>query len=619
MALWLTCALLVPGASWVQVSTTPYAAVPLVHAAAPLVVLWLLLATGLPDQGRWRLAAGLATAALAIELALPTVLLTGADPLPAVRGVLAVVLQAGTTLALYRWRRGPDQLVPHQPRDVLVLARACAIGALAGGLVAAAPGPGLVTWVAVGASSCFVLVGCLLVLVGRRPAGESRPARWVVLPALVAAAVLATTADLVWSDLALSWLLLLPAVWAGLQLGPWAAAAYSLVVAGGVAGTQVARTLAGEVRLVDLVTYDLLVAAFVAVALGLALTRDQRARLAQEVVRRRQDTLDQAVVLETLLESVTEALLLVDPDGAVQLHNRAAVALLGEERLHSEPRKWLSRKHALPARFSYALPRDGAADDGPRIVTVQLAAVQYSGADGVVVIARDTTHEQQRLEELTSFASVAAHDLKSPLTAVQGWLEVAEESLASDPARTGHAVRRGRAAAERMAAEIDDWLAYAVAREGELSPEPVALAPVLEELAATHPEARLTLRAEHVVQADRTLLRHLLANLVGNAVKYTPAGETAQVTVTSEAGPTGWVRLEVHDRGIGIPPGETTAVFEPFRRASSVDGVYEGSGLGLALCKRIVRRHGGAITAHANTDGPGTTMVVTLPGARTPA
>lgn len=78
------------------------------------------------------------------------------------------------------------------------------------------------------------------------------------------------------------------------------------------------------------------------------------------------------------------------------------------------------------------------------------------------------------------------------------------------------------------------------------------------------------------------------------------------------------MRLQVVDRGIGVPAGEETAVFEPFRRASTVDDEYEGSGLGLALCKRIVRRHGGSISARRNDDGPGTTVSARLPAPRAP-
>ena len=89
------------------------------------------------------------------------------------------------------------------------------------------------------------------------------------------------------------------------------------------------------------------------------------------------------------------------------------------------------------------------------------------------------------------------------------------------------------------------------------------------------------------------------------------------MTVRSfSGGERGWVRIYVVDAGIGIPPGEEPTIFEPFRRASTVQDSYEGSGLGLALCKRIVRRHGGRISAQHN-EGPGTTITVTLPsGAR---
>ena len=81
--------------------------------------------------------------------------------------------------------------------------------------------------------------------------------------------------------------------------------------------------------------------------------------------------------------------------------------------------------------------------------------------------------------------------------------------------------------------------------------------------------------------ADRTLLQHLLVNLVGNAVKYTLPGERPSVTIRSfSGGDRGWVRLYIVDAGIGIPEGEEAAIFEPFRRASTVKDTYEGSGPG---------------------------------------
>ena len=414
---------------------------------------------------------------------------------------------------------------------------------------------------------------------------------------------------LTFDDLPLTWIVLLPAIWAGLTLGPWTSAAFSLTGALAVVFAQGVPAATGAYGPDDLPTVlllDSLMTAFVYTVLLLSLVRDQRAYLAGEVIRRRQEAMDQAGLLGTVFESINEALVLMDTEGVVRLHNAAAVGVLGRERLTSEPLRWLKRM-AEESSFSYGYNRDGS-DDGVRVLAVQLARVQYAGSDGVVAIVRDITVERARIEELASFAAVAAHDLKSPLSAVQGWIEVAEDSLETDPKLAGEALERGRHATDRMSREIDDWLTYNVVREGAVTPERVELGPVIEAVAASHPGVDFTVATPDAVLADRTLVQHLLVNLIGNAVKYSMPGDRPAVTLRSfSGGERGWVRLYVVDAGIGIPEGEENAVFEPFRRASTVIGAYEGTGLGLALCRRIVRRHGGTISARRN-EGPGTTI-----------
>ena len=152
-----------------------------------------------------------------------------------------------------------------------------------------------------------------------------------------------------------------------------------------------------------------------------------------------------------------------------------------------------------------------------------------------------------------------------------------------------------------MSREIDDWLTYNVAREGVVQPEPVALQPVLDRIVATYPGVDFVVETPDTVLADPTLLRHLLVNLVGNAVKYTRPGEQPIVTIRSfvrRATATGSASTS-STPGSASPRARRRAIFEPFRRASTVEDIYDGSGLGLALCKRIVRRHGGLITRPA--------------------
>ena len=114
-----------------------------------------------------------------------------------------------------------------------------------------------------------------------------------------------------------------------------------------------------------------------------------------------------------------------------------------------------------------------------------------------------------------------------------------------------------------------------------------------------------------LVHGDPAMLRQLLHNLISNAIKYTPPGRTPRVDITARTDQPGWVRVEVADRGIGIPAGQHQAIFAGFHRAHPEAGL-PGTGLGLAICQRIVKRHGGTITATDNPGG-GTRIKLTLP------
>jgi signal transduction histidine kinase len=115
------------------------------------------------------------------------------------------------------------------------------------------------------------------------------------------------------------------------------------------------------------------------------------------------------------------------------------------------------------------------------------------------------------------------------------------------------------------------------------------------------------------VTADPAMLRHVLDNLVGNALKYVQPDTRPRVEVRAGTAAEGWVRIEVADRGIGIPDEHKPAVFERFHRAHTGSG-YAGTGLGLAICRRIVERHGGEVGV-ADNPGGGTVFHFTVPEA----
>ncbi|WP_374058791.1 ATP-binding protein [Planomonospora sp. ID91781] len=252
----------------------------------------------------------------------------------------------------------------------------------------------------------------------------------------------------------------------------------------------------------------------------------------------------------------------------------------------------------------------------------QAVVTALATAAGVAIANARLYEETRRREaELHVFAGVVAHDLKRPISVMRGFTEITLESLAGQRVRRedlGH-LQRVLAAAGQMSRLIDDLLIYATARDAALPLVDVDVARLVRQIVDDHLAAAETaeavpqvyLGALPPVRGNPPLLRQLFDNLIGNAIKYTPAGQAARVDVTGEPAGSGWVQITVADRGIGIPPGEHEAIFTGFHRVAST---YTGTGLGLAICQRVIERHGGTITADDNPGG-GARFTFTLPAA----
>ena len=227
---------------------------------------------------------------------------------------------------------------------------------------------------------------------------------------------------------------------------------------------------------------------------------------------------------------------------------------------------------------------------------------------------------------LDEFAAVAAQDLRAPIAAIRINLELVEDSAHErgddDELAT---VARIQHAADRGIRIIDDLLAYSRTGRDALSRGRVDLTPLARGLAADV-TARVGRPCEIDVQemppaeGDAGALGQVLANLLFNAVHYGPADGVARVTVSAESTGRRELLVRVTDNGQGIPPAERERVFEMFQRGTNSGG-RSGTGVGLALCRRVVERHGGRIwieDARATqgaqgTAGSGTSMCFTLP------
>jgi signal transduction histidine kinase len=216
---------------------------------------------------------------------------------------------------------------------------------------------------------------------------------------------------------------------------------------------------------------------------------------------------------------------------------------------------------------------------------------------------------RERAAELTGFAAAAGENLHAPLHTIAGFTEVLLEDSAPqlDAASRGFLDRIGRST-QRMLGLVDELLAYTAAGDAALKPEPVdaerlaldVVAGRLDRLDGERPS--IDVGELPLVTADAELLRQVLDQLVANAVRFVRHGTAARVTLGAREVGDGWWRIEVADRGIGVAEEHRERVFAPFHRTPSAEG-FPGTGLGLAVARRIVALHGGAIGVDANPGG----------------
>lgn len=232
-------------------------------------------------------------------------------------------------------------------------------------------------------------------------------------------------------------------------------------------------------------------------------------------------------------------------------------------------------------------------------------------------LARQAARLMRANEELGQFAYVASHDLQEPLRMVSSYLQLIErryDSVLDDEGR--EFMRYAVDGATRMKRLTNDLLSYSRVTTRGKEPEPVSAAAAFDEalldlqVAIAESSAQVSRAALPEVWADAGQLAQLFQNLVGNAIKFRRQGVPPVVHVDASAGPEAWL-FRLHDNGIGIDPQYFDRIFGVFQRLHGV-GSYPGSGIGLAICRKIVERHGGHIWVEASSE-TGTTMAWTLP------
>lgn len=278
------------------------------------------------------------------------------------------------------------------------------------------------------------------------------------------------------------------------------------------------------------------------------------------------------------------------------------------------------------AAHSHVIPAESyAALSTPDARLREIAALQRKARQlEAEVAARRRAEEELRaaLRARDEFLTVAAHELKTPLTSLLGYAQLLQRQLArgtADPGRVARAVRTIGGQAERLTALMTQLLDISRLEAGNLAlaarPTDLAalVARIVADLDAGEGQHTITVTAPASLMAvvDPLRLEQVIINLLDNARKYSPDGGPVVVTLDRAADDV--VEVAVTDRGLGIPPERRARLFERFYRAHS-ERHTSGWGLGLHISRQIVELHGGTIHAEFPPDG-GTRFVVRLPVA----
>jgi PAS domain S-box-containing protein len=324
--------------------------------------------------------------------------------------------------------------------------------------------------------------------------------------------------------------------------------------------------------------------------------------------------------LETILRQMHDGILVVDEANRILLMNQALRQTFGlgtQEFIGKEVEQTIPNLGLLDAFKTQGLHHEVQNQDG-RVFDVRVSKIPGLGR---IAVLHDITYLKEMDRMKGDFVNTVAHDLRSPLTAILGYVELIERTGPVTP-QQAEFINRVKSSVYTSTNLIDDLLKLGRVEVGaldEVTPVNVKLllANALANYQVLVKEKELILHLGKSgelppVMGSRVQLNQLVDNLIGNAVKYTPPGGQIRVTLGEEENQ---LILRVADTGPGIPLDEQGHIFEKFYRASNAPEGVAGTGLGLAIVKNIVDNHRGRIWVDSKP-GEGAKFIVVLPLAK---
>lgn len=338
----------------------------------------------------------------------------------------------------------------------------------------------------------------------------------------------------------------------------------------------------------------------------------------------RHSTLDaERARLATVLEQMTDGVLIADSQGIVQFANPAAGRLFQTSDPVSRSIVEVVRHHQLVEAWRRCQQTRQLQSESVELPTrhqfLQLVVIPDQHSSGSLLLAQDLTRIR-RLETMRrDFISNLSHELRTPLASLKALAETLQDGALEDPPAARHFIDQIQIEVDALTQMVTELLELSRIESGRLSLDlqPVAVCELLDaasrRMMLQAKRAGLSLRVECAddlpkVKIDLQRLEQVLVNLIHNAVKYTRAG--GEIVLLADAG-SGSVRFAVRDTGIGIPADDIPRIFERFYRVDK-SRTGSGTGLGLSIAKHIVEAHEGKIWAES-VEGQGSTFYFSIP------
>ena len=327
--------------------------------------------------------------------------------------------------------------------------------------------------------------------------------------------------------------------------------------------------------------------------------------------------------LSTVLEQLTDGVIIVDANGFIQFANPAAQKLFETPNAPGHSVTEVLRNHQLVDAWRRCQQTNEIQSETVELPArrqfLQLIAIPDTHASGSLLLVQDLTRVRRLETVRRDFISNISHELRTPLASLKALTETLQSGALSDPEAGPRFLGRINAEVDALTQMAQELLDLSRIESGQVE---LILAPLTPKSLITSAADRMRMQAERAslklsikceddlrnIRADKSRLEQVLVNLIHNAVKFTkPGGEIALEAVSVSGG----VRFAVRDTGVGIPSESLSRIFERFYRVDK-SRTGSGTGLGLSISKHIIEAHGGKIWAESD-EGRGSIFYFEIP------